>query len=328
MDLAFRADERLMLMRRTFADHLVLMDYQPELAAVSLHRNAVVNDVAALDGADLTEAAENDDDDDDERPDATIVGLAPALESKVFSIRNNDPEMNHMYVGSGLDPRAWKQLGRWTARSEYLYYFCLSHCCLKGKSMTDLCAGLQHNQSIREFEIGDNKLRKEELQSLAPFISNNPNLHTLNIEGCLGLCGVDLLSSALLCRTKSIENMSLDGNGFGGWGRRAPKGDFDALVTALGKNTSLRRLSLMGNTIGERECTSLARLLKNPDSKLKSLILRHNIIDNKCAAILAESLADNVQLNNIDLDRNERVQAKGLMAFLQLISRTPSTTLS
>eukprot|EP00571_Detonula_confervacea_P009651 CAMPEP_0172317952 /NCGR_PEP_ID=MMETSP1058-20130122/33388_1 /TAXON_ID=83371 /ORGANISM="Detonula confervacea, Strain CCMP 353" /LENGTH=381 /DNA_ID=CAMNT_0013032645 /DNA_START=338 /DNA_END=1483 /DNA_ORIENTATION=- len=152
----------------------------------------------------------------------------------------------------------------------------------------------------------------------------NPNLHTLNIEGSLGACGVDLLSSALMGRTQSIENVSLDGNCMGS---SETKETFDTFITALNKNRELRRLSLIGNQIGVHGCTSLARLLKDPDSKLKSLILRHNCIDDKCAAILAGSLSSNVQLNNIDLDRNERVSAKGLMKFLQLISRTSSATI-
>jgi len=190
--------------------------------------------------------------------------------------------------------------------------------------MVDLCTGLEHNESINEFEISDCLLRNAEIQSLAPFIRMNPSLHTLNIEGCLGASGVDLLSSALSSRTNSIENISLDGNCMGGEESRE---SFDALISALSNNTELTRASLMCNRIGKDGCTSLARLLKNPDSKLKSLILRHNLIDNECAAVLAESLFGNNMLNNIDLDRNERVTAKGLMAFLHLISKTPDATI-
>mmetsp|Transcript_29545 Transcript_29545/g.71369 ORF Transcript_29545/g.71369 Transcript_29545/m.71369 type:complete len:501 (-) Transcript_29545:1417-2919(-) len=253
--------------------------------------------------------------------DANVAGLAPDQENKIFCIRRNDPNMNHLYIGSGLEPRAWKQLGRCLHNNTNVRYLCLLSCHLRGKSMDDLCTGLQHNQSITEFEIGDNLLRNAEMQSLSPFIRNNPNLHTLNIEGSLGACGVDLLSSALMCRTQSIENISLDGNCMGIRDRRA---SFDTFMTALSKNKNLRRLSLIGNCIGVNECDSLAMLLKNPDTKLTSLILRHNYIDNNCAAILAESLSNNNQLSNIDLDRNERVSSKGLMKFLELICKTSS----
>lgn len=256
--------------------------------------------------------------------DATIAGLAPALESKIFCVRKNDPNMNHLYIGSGLDPRAWKQLGRWLHKNTHVKYVCLLACHLTGKSMVDLCTGLEHNESISEFEISDCLLRNAEIQSLAPFIRKNPSLRTLNLEGCLGASGVDLLSSALMCRTQSIETISLDGNCMG---NEESKETFDTFITALDTNKKLTRCSLMGNQIGTHGCTSLARLLKNPDSKLKSLILRHNYIDNECAAILAESLVDNTMLCNIDLDRNERVSAKGLMEFLRLISRTSGATI-
>jgi len=193
--------------------------------------------------------------------------------------------------------------------------------------MVDLCTGLEDNKSISEFEISECSLKNAEIESLAPFIRKNPSLHTLNIEGCfgasLGASGFDLnlLSSALMSRTQSIENVSLDGNFMGGEGT---KDAFDTLITALNKNTELTRLSLMCNRIGKEGCISLGRLLKDPNSKLKSLILRHNYIDDECAAILAESLSNNTSLFNIDLDRNERVSAEGLMKFVHLISRNGS----
>ena len=263
-------------------------------------------------------------------PEDLIVGLAPCYEKKIFSIRDNSPSMNHLFIGYGLDPRAWKQLGQWMPNNTHLLYLCIQSCHLKGKPMADLCKGLQHNKSIREFEIGDNPLKKEEMESLAPFISNNPSLHTLNIEGALKSCSVELLSSALASRARSIENLSLDGNCLGG--PRREGGDsgeeyFDTFINALNKNSELKRLSLMGNQIGETACTSLAKLLSNPDSKLKSLVLRHNYIDDKCAAILAESLSRNTQLNNIDLDRNERMTTKGLHKLLNVVCKAPSSTI-
>ena len=107
--------------------------------------------------------------------DANVAGLAPKLESRVFSIKDNDPKTNHLYIGSGLDPRAWKQLGRWLHKNTHVKYVCLNACHLKGKSMADLCTGLEHNESISEFEISDCCLKNEEIQSLSPFIRNNPS---------------------------------------------------------------------------------------------------------------------------------------------------------
>jgi len=253
--------------------------------------------------------------------DDTISGLTTALESKVYSVRNNDPHTFYLCISNGLDPRAWKQLGRFLHKNMHVKYFCLFSCHLKGKSMVGLCTGLEHNESIGEFEISGCQLQNIELRSLAPFIRKNPSLHTLNIEGCLRAPagGMDLLSSALMGRTQSLENVSLDSNFMG---NEQSKDTFDTLIIALNNNRELARCSLMSNLIGKSGCKSLARLLKNPDSKLKSLILRHNCIDDECAGIIAESLTGNTVLNNIDFDRNQ-IKDKGLMKFLDVISKTP-----
>ena len=235
-----------------------------------------------------------------------IVGLAPCYEKKIFRIRDNDPNMNHLYIGSCISKKACKQLGKWLGSNTHVLYFCIGKAYLKGESMKELCTGLRHNKSIRQLEIGDNTIKKEEMLSLAPFIVMNPSLHTLSIEGCLGKCGVELLSTALASRTHSVVDVSLDGNSMGG-GESKEKGTFDTFINALSKNTQLRRLSLMGNRIGEQACWALATLLKDPKSNLKSLILRHNYIDDRCAAILADALSNNTQLNNMDVDRNERM---------------------
>lgn len=262
---------------------------------------------------------ETDDEEEEEGEEEEWSGLAPSLEGRVFDIRNNNPNMNHLHIGSSIDPRAWKQLGRWLQRSKHLGYVCLVSCNLKRGAMVDLCKGLQHNKSIKEFDLSDNKMKKEDIRSLSPFISNSPSLHTLNIDGCLGKAGIKLLSEALMGRSQSIENISLDRNCIEGRHRD----DFDGFVDALIHNKELRRLSLMFNQIGKHGCKSLARLLTSPHSQLKSLILRHNCINDECAVILAESLSNNTSLNNVDLDRNDSVSEKGLMAFLKVVSGTP-----
>ena len=255
-----------------------------------------------------------------------VIGLAPCYEKKIFRIRDNDPNMNHLYLGSCISEKACKQLGKWLESNTHVLNFCIGKAFLKGESMRALCAGLRHNKSIRGLEFGDNTIKKDEMESLAPFIVMNPSLHTLSIEGCLGKCGVELLSTALASRTHSVENVSLDGNSMGG-GESKERGTFDSLIMALGKHTQLCHLSLMGNQIGEQACCALATLFKDPASNLKSLILRHNYIDDRCAGILADGLANNTHLNNLDLDRNERMTPKGLMKLLNCVCKIPCSTI-
>jgi len=291
-----------------------------------------------------------------------IIGLATSYENQVFLIRRNDPTLNHFFIGSCVDPRAWKQLGKWLQHNTHVSWFCIGKTYIKGKQMADLCDGLQHNTSIGELTLSDlgRKLRKEEVNYLSPFIRDNPNLHTLNLDGCLGACSVELFATALMTRERSLECISLDGNSMGGGPTsiaaarteaatttrieagenenedgdgestttEEKKDTFDILVTALCKHTDLHRLSLMGNQIGVKGCEALSKLLKNPDSSLTSLVLRHNYIDDKCCGILADALSSNTELNNIDLDRNDRMSPKGVMKLLNLICRVPGTTIN
>ncbi|KAL9185941.1 hypothetical protein ACHAXT_003718 [Thalassiosira profunda] len=265
-----------------------------------------------------------DDDSGEEDEESKIVGLASLLEGRVCSIGRNDPNMNHLYIGSGLDPKAWKQLGRWLQKADHVKYVCFNSCHLKGQSMEDLCKGMRYNRSIEEFELGELKIKSAEMQGLSPFIRNNPNLLTLNIEGGLDREAVDLLSSALRGRADSLHNLALDGNSLGGEEKRE---SFKALVEALIRHKKLRRFSLMGNRIGKEACEIISPLLQGPDASLQSLVLRHNYVNNECCGILAEALADNTSLNNLDLDRND-IGPKGLVHFLNILNRVPGATIN
>lgn len=272
-------------------------------------------------------AAGDDDDEEEEGSDGEvdpekIAGLAPELESRALSVRRDDASTSTtLYVGSGLERRAWRQLGRWTGRSTRVRCVVLSACHLRGGSMADFADGLSANGHVEEFELNDVRLRGGGLTRLVPFLRDNRALRTLSIDYCLnGSRGsVELLTAALRGRAASLRNLSLDGNALGVVAESAA-GTFDDFVNALMHNSELTRFSLMRNGIGRGGCVSLGRMLVNPKSKLRSLVLRHNCIDDECAVILAESLRGNGTLNNIDLDRNDLVGTRGLMAFLALLS--------
>jgi len=42
-----------------------------------------------------------------------VIGLAPCYEKKIFRIRDNDPTMNHLFIGTCISEKACKQLGKW-----------------------------------------------------------------------------------------------------------------------------------------------------------------------------------------------------------------------
>ena len=78
------------------------------------------------------------------------------------------------------------------------------------------------------------------------------------------------------------------------------------------------------NQIGQRGCTSLAKLLKNEDSKLESLDLHDNRLDDVCLNILVNALSNNAKLVSMDLADNNQITNSGRLVFLPLVCNTSS----
>lgn len=114
----------------------------------------------------------------------------------------------------------------------------------------------------------------------------------------------------------TLECVSLWGIGFGDI-------ELGGLVDVLGRSRHLTELILSNNGIGRNGCTSLARLLKK-NSSLKALNLNFNPITDECAAILAEGLANNTELNWLDLGENKIMTRLGWLSFLKLVCDSTS----
>ena len=123
---------------------------------------------------------------------------------------------------------------------------------------------------------------------------------------------LDILSNALSADRSidTLECVSLWGIGFGDI-------ELGGLVDVLGRSRHLTELILSNNGIGRNGCTSLARLLKK-NSSLKALNLNFNPITDECAAILAEGLANNTELNWLDLGENKIMTRRVFLCHYQL----------
>ena len=111
----------------------------------------------------------------------------------------------------------------------------------------------------------------------------------------LGPVSINMLSNALLnCAEDTLENLNLRWKDFSDM-------DLDELILALSRSRNLTRLSLNGDRIGIKGCTSPAKLLRNHESNLQYLYLGRNSIDDDSAIILADSLAKNTKLRSLPL---------------------------
>ena len=71
-----------------------------------------------------------------------------------------------------------------------------------------------------------------------------------------------------------------------------------------GCNSSLKKLILFENRIGNAGCNALATLLEHTKTNLQYLDLDTNQIGNEGATAIANSLANNTKLQTLDLQRN------------------------
>jgi len=183
-----------------------------------------------------------------------------------------------------------------------------------------LFAGLQYNKNIKEFRFyGIDLGGVRAMNSLAPFLSDNPSLREINLSNCnVGTDTIDILANALANRTAdTLTKLFLDDNNLGDC-------NFDRFVTALSTCSKLTSLSLCENGIGRRECASLAQLLRSQEPSLLTSFLRGNLFDDEGIEILSASLTNNTKLRILDLHGNNNISGSGWMTLLKRVCNTSS----
>lgn len=242
----------------------------------------------------------------------------PRFAKEIIRIKLNDPEANrlHVNIAGDLDERAWRRLGDILGQNTIVEKLCILY---GNPGMVGLCAGLQHNRYIQNFNLsGTDLLATEMMNSLTPFLSSNPSLRKIILIKCnLGQASINILSNALSNRSEdTLEELNLSDNNFGDI-------DLDGLVLTLNRGKALRSLQLNNNGIGLKGCVSLARQLRSQESNVKWLYLGRNSIDNDSAIILADSLKNNTKLEQLALGGNN-ITAPGWSAMLKLVCNCSS----
>ena len=129
---------------------------------------------------------------------------------------------------------------------------------------------------------------------MATFVSQNPCLEDLTLGNCcLGPAELNSLSEAISQRSAdTLRGLDLSEN---------PIGDVD-LDKLLAAGNNISDLQLASTGIGLRGFSSLAKLLRLPDCKLRTLHVQNNPIDKEAKAILEDSLAKNAHPTGLHLD--------------------------
>ena len=163
-----------------------------------------------------------------------------------------------------------------------------------------LCELLKSTHSLQDLDIDQNNLSSESVASIITGLSHNSSLTYLEISNShFSMANVDSLASVLKDHSKCtltwlvLQDCHISSES-------AVK-----LVAALCKNTTLKRLDLSRNPIGEHEegVTSAVKLLVE-NKTLTKLGLRHCHISSEGASELAAALCKNSTLKHLDLQHN------------------------
>ncbi|XP_075048125.1 NACHT, LRR and PYD domains-containing protein 12-like [Mixophyes fleayi] len=203
----------------------------------------------------------------------------------------------------------------------------LSNNYLTDRSCTQLAPGISNNQSLRKLDLSGNNLggshfcdlvtalssptcRIEELRlsyndltdrsctQLAPGISNNQSLRTLNLSGN-NLEGPHFcdLATALSSPTCRIEELLLSNN-------YLTDRSCNQLASDISNNQSLRKLDLSGNNLEGPHFCELVTALSSPTCRIEELLLSSNDLTDRSFTQLAPGISNNQSLRALDLSGN------------------------
>ena len=263
------------------------------------------------------DAIDRNDNNDDEADRLLFRALDDSeLLSKILGVKSNDPAVKRLELSliNNLGWKAWNRLGCILGQNTTVNEFRV----LDDRSLevAGLFDGLQLNRHIKKLHLYGVNLHGNNLRSLVPFIEHNPNLKEITLYQCSIMSdGIEILSYALLNLsedTLEVLNLGFNSEWFS-------DDALDILVQALTKCRKLTTLSLSGNGIGQRGCTSLIALLESPGSILEFLHLNKTSLIRERILVLTKSLANkNTKLKWFDLGKNSSIST-GWVDVLKLV---------
>ena len=226
-------------------------------------------------------------------------------------------KLDNINVGNVINERVWRRLGQILGDSKYLRELIIQRC---NVDVGALFSGLKYNRCIQKMHLLQINLRDAD-QNCAIFLCTNPSLKDVSICNCNLGGAVNILLSALFNRSAdTLERLNLSEHRIGLRGIYLDK----LVYTLQMKCRRLISLNLDDNEIGRNGCISLAKLLKNEESKLEELHLYDNSLDSDCAIILADALSRNTTLKRLGLRGNRKINTSGWAAILKLVCNTSS----
>ena len=156
--------------------------------------------------------------------------------------------------------------------------------------------GNSTNKSLEIVELDSNGTAEEGLVDIITALSIYPQLKTLSLIGNhLSTIGCIALATLLQHSSTKLKHLRLSNNEINDEG-------IEALVPILAHHNHLHSLKLCNNqSVTSKGWQQLSIILRNPNSKLTTLQISNNHIDDEVVATYAASLTNNGALVTLDL---------------------------
>lgn len=172
----------------------------------------------------------------------------------------------------------------------------LDHCKINDEVWEKIANSLSGNSTLEKLDISNNKITEGSgIKSLCKFLKNNTSLKTLNMHhNDISDSGIIKLAEAL-SGNKTLTHLDLSSCKINSVGMCA--------LALILNTTSIKKLSLSGNNIGDEGMGLLAKSLKT-NASLEELVISNNNIGDKGAKLLADSLSHNKTLTSLKIGVN------------------------
>ena len=254
-----------------------------------------------------------------------------SLTNEIFlQIKCNDPNIKSTRINLSLNID-WEKESGWLGKNTNLEVIHIECDCeiedaVDGKAI-ELSRSLSQNRSVKlislgfySYHVNGNFSWRGVFPILFPFFEQNRYLRSIHLCNALeDNRGVEYFVSSLSgCNKTYLQRIAID--------EYPDSTDIDGEMSAKLVDLLMTHENLMyihyslGNTETVKWCTSLGKLLRNPNSKIRELDLSLNNIDDEAAKVLADGLCHNKTLKILNLRYNHEISSIGWSALAKYFS--------
>jgi len=221
------------------------------------------------------------------------------------------------------DGKIFYMLGPFLKNNYYLFEFQIEDCEFGSVGIRQLSSAIGScNRSLTSFSLSSNRMGDGQLVDIIAALGVHPQLEQLDLSYMdVGITECTALSTLLRHTTTNLQRLNLNGN-IGGI-----DDECIGILTQPISCSKLEELTLSSKrSITIRGWKKLSTLLEMPDCKLEKLSIDHCSIGDEGALVFANALANNNQLQYLNLGSNQLITIKGWKAVSTLLEM-PCTNL-